>query len=102
PRSFVEKLDFCSSAGFLDGHGERERRGITGAGPQVVMTDFGVLKPAAESQELTLVARYENISVDAIRAATGWPLQVAASVDVIAPPTPIELQAVGGLHAPNR
>jgi glutaconate CoA-transferase, subunit B len=102
PRSFVEKLDFCSSAGFLGGHGERARRGIAGAGPQAVITDFGVLKPAADSQELTLVARYENASVEAIRAATGWQLQVAESVDVIARPTAIELQTLRDLHARTR
>ena len=102
PRSFVEKLDFRSSAGFLGGHGERQRRGIAGAGPQVVITDFGVLKPAEGSQELTLVARYENVSVEAIRAATGWPLQVAASVDLIAPPTEVELQTLRDLHERTR
>jgi len=102
PRSFVEKLDFCSSAGFLGGHGERARRGFAGAGPQAVITDFGVLEPAAASQELTLVARYENVSVEAIRAATGWPLQVAPSVEVIAPPTAIELQTLRDLHERTR
>ena len=101
-RSFVAKLDFCTSAGFLNGHGERARRTILGAGPQVVITDLGVLKPATESQELTLVARYENVSVDEIRAATGWPLQVASSVEVIAPPTAVELQTLRDLHERTR
>jgi acyl CoA:acetate/3-ketoacid CoA transferase beta subunit len=32
PRSFVPRLDFCTSAGFLDGHGARGRSGATGAG----------------------------------------------------------------------
>jgi glutaconate CoA-transferase subunit B len=102
PRSFVAKLDFRSSAGFLGGHGERARRGFAGAGPQAVITDFGVLKPAEGSQELTLVARYEKVTVDAIRAATGWPLQVAPTVDVIAPPTAAELQTLRDLHERTR
>ena len=98
PRSFVTKLDFCSSAGFLSGYGERARRAIPGAGPQVVITDFGVLKPAAESQELTLVARYEGVSVDSIRAATGWPLAVADPIAVIAAPGADELRVLRDLH----
>jgi glutaconate CoA-transferase subunit B len=97
-RSFVAKLDFCTSAGFLNGHGERARRTILGAGPQVVITDLGVLKPATESQELTLVARYENVSVERIRAATGWPLAVADTIDVVAPPTADELRVLRDLH----
>ena len=98
PRSFVAKLDFCTSAGFFNGHGERARRAIAGAGPQVVITDLGVLKPADDSQELTLVARYENVSVDKIRQATGWPLAVADIIDVVAPPTADELRVLRDLH----
>ena len=97
-RSFVQKLDFCTSAGFLNGNGERARRAIPGAGPQVVITDLGVLKPVTGSQELTLVARYENVSVDKIRAATSWPLAVADTVDVVAPPTADELRVLRDLH----
>jgi len=97
-RSFVGKLDFCTSAGFFNGHGERARRAIAGAGPQVVITDLGVLKPAADSQELTLVARYENVSVDKIRQATSWPLAVADIIDVVAPPTADELRVLRDLH----
>lgn len=102
PRSFVAKLDFCSSAGFLGGHGERQRRGLAGAGPQVVITDFGVLKPAPDSQELTLVARYENTSVDKIRAATGWPLAIADALEIIAAPTATELHILRDLHERTR
>jgi glutaconate CoA-transferase subunit B len=98
PRSFVAKLDFCTSAGFLNGNGERARRAIPGAGPQVVITDLGVFKPAAGSQELTLVARYENVSVDKIREATGWPLTVADTIDIVAPPTADELRVLRDLH----
>ena len=50
----------------------------------------------------TLVARYENASVDAIRAATGWPLQVAPTVEVIAPPSDVELQTLRDLHERTR
>jgi glutaconate CoA-transferase, subunit B len=98
PRSFVAKLDFCTSAGFLNGHGERTRHAMPGAGPQAVITDLGVLKPATGSQELTLVARYENVSVERIRAATGWPLAVADNVDVVAVPTADELRVLRDLH----
>jgi glutaconate CoA-transferase subunit B len=98
PRTFVAKLDFCTSAGFLNGHGERARRAIPGAGPQAVITDLGVLKPASATQELTLVARYENVSVDSIRVGTGWPLAVADTIDVVVPPTADELRVLRDLH----
>ena len=98
PRSFVAKLDFCTSAGFFTGNGERAQHAIPGAGPQVVITDLGVLKPATESQELTLVARYENVTVERIRSATGWPLAVADNIDVVPAPTANELRVLRDLH----
>ena len=59
---------------------------------------MGILKPATGSQELTLVARYENVSLDRIRAATGWPLAVADTIDVVAAPTAEELRVLRDLH----
>ena len=102
PRAFVPALDFCSSAGFLTGHGSRARSGAPGAGPQVVITDFGVLKPEAGSDELQLVARYEHTTVSRPSSATGWPLNVAGRVDVVAPPADDELRILRDLHERTR
>ena len=45
PRTFVPRLDFLTSAGYLGGSGERGRAGFPGHGPRVVITDFGLLRP---------------------------------------------------------
>jgi len=102
PRSFVERLDFRSSAGFLGGNDERAALGVGGAGPQVVITDLGVLKPDAQTRELTLVGRYENVTVEQIVAATGWQLRVAESIEVVPPPTAEELAVLRDLNERTR
>jgi glutaconate CoA-transferase subunit B len=102
PRSFVPKLDFRTSVGFLSGGGGRARSGASGAGPQVVITDYGVLKPEPGSEELRLVARFENVTVDETRKATGWPLRVADVVEVIAHPTEEELRVLRDLQERTR
>jgi glutaconate CoA-transferase subunit B len=102
PRAFVGRLDFRSSAGFLEGGGARRRSGAPGAGPQVVITDLGVLRPAAETDELQLVACYEGVGADDVRRATGWPLRVADQVDRVEPPTSAELGVLRELHARTR
>ena len=101
-RSFVEVLDFVTTPGFLGGHGERARRGLAGAGPQVVVTDLGLLRPDPETQELRLVARYPGVEVDRIRLATAWPLLVAADVEVLAPPGEQELRVLRDLQQRTR
>ena len=101
-RSFVEKLDFRTSAGFLDGGDERAQHQIPGAGPTVVITDLGMLKPATDSRELTLVGCYEDVTVEKVRAATGWSLAVAEKIEAIPPPTAEELRVLRDLHARTR
>lgn len=101
-RAFVDRLDFRSSAGYLDGHGARARAGAAGGGPRAVITDFGMLAPNAGSEELELVALFEGISLEEARAAIGWPLKVAEAVDTIAPPSPLELDTLRQLNARTR
>src|SRR5881398_1496893 len=43
-RSFVERVDFVTSVGYGAGPGDRERLGLTGAGPKKIITDLGVLE----------------------------------------------------------
>lgn len=101
-RSFVSALDFRTSGGFFEGHGSRARSGSPGRGPQVVITDLGLLKPLPDTEELALVARYEHTSAAQAVRATGWPLRVADHVEVLAPPTREELEVLRALHARTR
>lgn len=98
-RSFVERLDFRTSAGFLQGHGARAGAGMPGRGPQAVITDFGVLRPLAGSEELALAALYPDVSEDEARAAVGWPLRIHATIESVEPPTDSELAVLRSLAA---
>lgn len=102
PRSLVARLDFRTSAGFLDGHGARSRTTMRGTGPRAVITDFGILTPAPGSDELELTALYPDATADEARAAVGWPLAVAATIEALAPPSVLELETLRALHARTR
>lgn len=102
PRSFVEKLDFISTSGFLGGHGERRRRGLPGAGPSVVITDLGIFKPAQGSEELMLVARYAGVGIDSIRRECAWPLAVAEHLELVPVPGADELRVLRELQHRTR
>lgn len=97
-RSFVEQVDFVTSFGHGRGGGERARWGLRGAGPTMVITDLGVMRPD-ETGELVLVATHPGVSVAQVRAATGWQLRVAATPEVTEPPTAGELAALRALEA---
>ena len=102
PRSLVPRLDFRTSAGFLEGHGARARTTMRGAGPQSVITDYGVLTPEPGTDELQLSALFQGATTQEARAATGWPLKVAANLATVAPPTSTELETLRALHARTR
>jgi len=96
-RSFVERLDFRTSVGFGDGAGDRERFGLSGAGPTLVITDLGVLQPSATG-ELTLVEVHPGVDVAEVRAATGWELAVCPDIAVTEAPSTEELVALRALQ----
>jgi glutaconate CoA-transferase subunit B len=98
-RSFVARLDFRTSCGYLEGGSARAAGGAPRAGPKAVITDFGVLRPNPRTLELELAARYPEVSVEAARAATGWPLKVAQALEVVPPPDARELEVLRDLHA---
>jgi glutaconate CoA-transferase subunit B len=100
-RSFVEKLDFVTSIGHGDGGGTRERLNFPGAGPTVVITDLGVLRPGAD-RELELVAIHPGVEVERVREATGWPLRMRDDLEVTAPPSERELGTLRQMRAAAR
>ncbi len=99
PRTFVERVDFITSVGFGRGPGDRQRLGLTGAGPRLVITDLGILSPDPESCELTLVSVHRGATVDQAMAATGWALAVAPNLATTDPPTDGELTVLRRLEA---
>jgi glutaconate CoA-transferase, subunit B len=98
-RSFVDKLDFITSAGFLTGGNARERAGITGGGPVAVITDLCILRPEPESRELIVSSMHPRISREQIRLETGWEIRFDAECVETAPPTADELDALRDLQA---
>ena len=97
-RTFVERVDFVTSVGFGTGPGTRERLGLRGRGPVLVITDLGLLRPDPRSCELTLEAVHPGVDVDGVLAATGWDLAVATDLETTDPPTDEELTVLRDLQ----
>ena len=90
-RSFVDKIDFLTTAGYLDGGDAREKLGIEGKGPTRVITDLCILAPEPGSRELVVTSIHPGIGHEQIREATGWDIRFANDVIETAPPTQTEL-----------
>jgi glutaconate CoA-transferase subunit B len=87
PRTFVEELDFRTSAG--------DR--VT-----FVVTDLGVLEPDPGDRELVLTRVHPGVEVEQVREATGWELRVADDVGETEPPNDDELARLRALKTKGR
>lgn len=90
-RRFPEKVEFMTSAGFIDGNGARQSRGLRGGGMLAVVTDIGILEPD-ESGEMMLVALHTGRTAEEAKANTGWNLKVAESLKTTEQVTKKELR----------
>ena len=101
-RTFVERVDFVTSVGFGSGPGTRQRLGLPGRGPVLVITDLGMLRPNPQSCELTLETVHPGVDVTHVVEATGWSLQIAEDLQTSPPPTTEELTVLRDLKARTR
>jgi glutaconate CoA-transferase subunit B len=90
-RRFPEKVDFMTSAGFLNGRKEREATGVRGGGMLAVVTDIGTLEPN-ENGEMALTAIHPGKTVEQAKESTGWDLRVADELRTTDMVTENELQ----------
>jgi len=89
---FPLKVDFVTSPG----HNTRPHSPGIGRGPEVVITDLGVLE-FDEEGEMQLVAVHPGVDVTLVQARTGWPLRVARTLRETAPPSEEELRILRSL-----
>ncbi|HEX7475397.1 MAG TPA: CoA-transferase [Dehalococcoidales bacterium] len=93
-RRFKEKVDFITCPGYLDGKpGQREVAGLPpNTGPTTVITDMGIY--GFENGEMVLKFIHGGIgmTVEKIKAETGWDLKIAPDLQETIPPTDEELR----------
>ncbi len=87
-RRFIEKVDYVTSAGWIDGPGGRERVGLPGnRGPIMVVTDRGILKFDEQTKKMYLAGYYPTSSPEDIIENTGFDLDVSRA-ELLEAPSP--------------
>jgi glutaconate CoA-transferase, subunit B len=93
-RAFVERIDFVTSPGHLEGPGGRAALGMPGEGPRLVVTDKAIFAFDAASGEMVLSSVHPGVSVEEVQAGVGWPLKIASDLRTTEPPTAEELRLI--------
>lgn len=93
---FVEKLDYFTSPGYLDGGDSRDASGLfpKGSGPKMLLTTKGVFHFDEHTKELYLAKLHPGVTIDIVRKDVPWDLKIADPLAQTEPPTDAEIDFV--------
>jgi glutaconate CoA-transferase, subunit B len=92
-RLFVDRVDFVTSTGFVDG---RRPEGARGAGPQLIITDLATYGFDEATGEMRIRTLHPGVTYEEVKAATAWPIPPPETIVYTPEPTGEELRI---LHA---
>ena len=91
-RRFVERVDFVTSPGNLQGGTSRRDAGLLFGGPSAVITDLALLDFATGTGAMRLVGLQPGAALAEVVERTGFDLEIADNIEVLEPPTRDELE----------
>ncbi len=100
-RRFVERVDFLTSPGFVDGKKKWKELKLQGGGPYAVITNLCTMKFDEATGEMTLVSLHPGVTVEKVQENTPWKLKVAERLEQTVPPTDQEIATLRALD-PSR
>jgi glutaconate CoA-transferase subunit B len=98
-RRFLDRVDYITSPGYIDGPGARKSRGLSGSGPAAIITNKCVFRFDPATGQAYLDSVKEGVTVEEVRADVSWELKAAPEVKVIEPPTVEQIRLIRLLDA---
>jgi glutaconate CoA-transferase subunit B len=91
-RTLVERCDIITDLGHVTPEGTREELGFPGGGPEWLVSELGAFDfPGGRAR---LRQRYPDVSLDEVRAATGFEFIVHPGLRTLPPPDPAAIALV--------
>jgi len=105
-RKMVKKLDYMTSPGFLNGSETREKIGLLGGGPSLVVTNLCQMDFDPKTKKIRLATVHPGVSVQQVQENSGFELIVPENVPTTKPPTYEELELLreidpNGIYIPR-
>lgn len=102
-RRFVEKVDFITTPGWLQGGDSRDRSGLPpGTGPYRVITNMAVMDFEPESKRMRVISIHPGYSFKDVQGSCGFELLQASEIRETEAPTEEELRILRGEVDPYR
>lgn len=85
-RRFIEKVDYVTSPGWIDGPEGRKNRGLPAdRGPRAVITELGVMRFDEKTRRMYLAEYYPGTTIEEIVENTGFELDTSRAVEAEPP-----------------
>ena len=91
-RRFVPRVQYITSPGYVSGSHERQRLGLPGGGPKMVITDLCVFGFDDESERMKLASLHPGVTAEDVRKNTGFEVDVPGDIGMTPVPTSEELR----------
>jgi len=100
-RRFVEKVDFVTSPGFLNGNSTRHDTGLISGGMYRVVTDLAIMGFDEKTKSMKVEALHPKVTAEEVRDNTGFDILIDENVGVTNAPSDEELSVLRHLD-PDR
>lgn len=101
-KRFVNKVDFITTPGYLQGGASREKAGLKVGGVYKVITHLGIFGFDEKSRRMRLEALHPGATVEEVVERTGFEVIIPKDVPVTEPPTQEELRILRELDPDQR
>ena len=101
-RRFVERVDFITTPGYLEGDDSREKAGLIAGGVHQVITHLGLFGFDPQSKKMSLQALHTGATVDEVRERTGFEMMIPDEIPFTEEPTEEELRILRELDPEQR
>ena len=91
-RTFPERVDFITSPGFVDGGEARQKLGMPGGGPALVITNLGCYEFV--DGEMQLRSLHPGCTLEAVRDNIGWDIRISPRLETTQLPGDEELRII--------
>ncbi len=94
PGKFVDRIDYCTSPGWLSGGTSRAKAGLKQGGPAAVITDKCIFRFEKNTHEMMLSSLHPGVTVEDIKPFIPWELKIDPELCETGVPTEEECELI--------
>jgi len=94
--NFVNKLDYFTSPGYLEGGDSRDKSGLfpEGTGPTMLLSTKGIFRFDSVTKEMYLAQIHPRVTIEAVKKDVPWDLKIAPDLSETTHPTDVEIDFI--------